>query len=127
MNKQTTLFLFLAAASLFLAGCATGRSGDNPFRERAQAEDIKVTITNLAFSDVTVWGVANGARRRLGTVTGTRETAFFLPVAYPSEVYLEIDLVAGPRCRTEAMLIGPGDHVELTIRAENPGMICGGR
>jgi len=84
-----------------------------------------VSINNLAFSDVTVWGVTNGSRRRLGNITAKGETDFTLPLGYPSELYLEIDLLAGPRCVTETMLVQPGDHVELTVRGDTANLVCG--
>jgi uncharacterized protein YceK len=125
MRLQVTYLSFLAAAALFLAGCASVRGADDPFAQKAGAEEVKVSITNLAFSDATVWGVTNGGRHRLGTVTGKRETAFYLPISYASEFYLEIDLLAGPRCRTESMMVAPGDHVELTIQGNIQNGLCG--
>jgi len=125
MRKPNHTLLLLALASPLLWSCATASRGDDPFQERAQSGQVRVSINNLAFSDVTVWGVTNGSRRRLGNITGKREADFTLPVSYASELYLEIDLLAGPRCRTETMLVQPGDHVELTVRGDAANLACG--
>jgi hypothetical protein len=113
-----------AAAAISFAGCA-GRGGAQRSADRYWEEDVKLFVTNLAFSDVTLYGITNGARTRLGTVIGKKEVVFTLPVRFPSEVYLEIDFLAGPRCFTERMMVDPGDHLDLTIQNENLAWRCG--
>ena len=126
MKLRLPRLIVAVAATALLASCAPGRGGSNPFsQERRAAEEIKVYITNVAFMDATVYGVINGARRRLGRVTGTRESVFTLPLKFPSEMYLEIDILAGPRCRTERIMVDPGDDLELVIRTDNPYLFCG--
>ncbi|MCJ7627437.1 MAG: hypothetical protein MUO50_03515 [Longimicrobiales bacterium] len=68
----------------------------------------------------------NGGRRRLGQITGKQENVFTLPLRIPSELYLEIDFLAGPTCLTERMVVDPGDHLELIIQNENLGWTCRG-
>ena len=116
----------LALATLvLLLGCAAGGRGDDPFSGDAARNEIKLSITNLAFNDATVYAYTGGARRRLGRVMGKRESVFTLPLDYTAEFYLEIDILAGPRCRTERTTVSPGDHLELVIQTSNPYLLCG--
>lgn len=123
--RQVGLVVTVASAT-FLAGCAAGRGGSNPFSADRGEQEVKIFITNLAFSDVTVHAVTNGGRRRLGQITGKKENVFTLPLRAPSEMYLEIDFLAGPTCLTERMVVDPGDHLELIIQNENLGWTCRG-
>ena len=113
-------------AATLLAACAPGRGGSDPFSQSRTVEGIKIYIDNVAFMDATVYGVINGARQRLGRVTGKTESVFTMPLKFPSEMYLEIDIMAGPKCRTERIIADPGDSLELVIRTDNPYMFCGG-
>jgi len=123
--RQTGLIVAVAAAT-FLAGCAAGGAKPDPLSEDRTKQEIKVYITNLAFMDATVYGVINGARRRLGRAAGKREVVLTMPLHFSSEMYMEIDILAGPKCRTERMVVDPGDHLELIIRTDNPNWSCGG-
>jgi hypothetical protein len=115
----------LALAALFLlAGCAAGGSRDNPFSESADRREIKLSITNLDFNEATVYAITSGSRQRVGRVMGKKEEEFILPLYSTSDFYLEIDILAGPRCRTERVTVQPGDHLELTIQTNNPYLIC---
>lgn len=114
------------AATAFLAGCAAGGGGANPFSADRYEPEIKIFVTSLAFADVTLYGVTNGGRRRLGQVTGKREVVFTMPFPAPSDLYLEIDFLAGPTCVTERMVVDPGDHLELIIQNENLSWTCRG-
>lgn len=120
------LILFAASATLF-TGCAAGGGESNPFSADQTQREIKIIIKNQAFMDATVYAVSTGGMRRLGQVTGKRETVFTMSWPGPSDLYLEIDILAGPRCRTERMLVDPGDEVELIIETDNPRWVCNGR
>ena len=88
---------------------------------------ITKTRERTAFMDATVYGVTDGGRRRLGRVTGKREMVFTMPLRTPSRMYLEIDIMAGPRCETERLIVDPGDQLELIIQHENANWRCYGR
>jgi hypothetical protein len=115
----------LAAAAL-VAGCAGKRSEVEAFPDPYADKDVKIFVTNLAFMDATIFGIANGGRTRLGRVTGKREHVFTLPMDFSSELYLEIDILAGPKCFTERMMVNPGDHLDLVIQNEGMHWRCGG-
>lgn len=119
--------VMMVAVATVAAGCATAGTNASPFEERHYDErEIKIFVTNLAFSDVTLYGFPNGARIRLGRVTGKQEEVFTMPLMAPADFYVEIDFLAGPTCITERMMIDPGDHLDLTIQNENLNWICRG-
>ena len=126
MNSRLPRLMVAVSAVVLLASCAPGRGGSDPFSNERAAGEIKVIITNLAFMDATVYGVLNGARQRLGRITGRRESVFTMPLRSPAEMYLEIEIRGGPRCRTERTTVHPGENLELVIQTDNPYMFCGG-
>jgi hypothetical protein len=107
----------LVATMLGLTGCASGGSGGEPFgQDLAERGEIEIKVVNMNFSDATVWALVNeGSRRRLGIVTGKREEIFTLPWTFSERLRIEFDLVAGPRCYTESLVVDPGDLLELQI------------
>jgi len=123
--KRLTAGALAALAAVFLVSCASAGGGSNPFREDNREKEIQVFITNLAFMDATVYGVTNGSRRRLGRVTGKRESQFSVPFPVTADFWLEVDILAGPKCRTERMSVSPGEHLELVIQTSNPYLFCG--
>jgi len=116
--RQTALISTVAAATL-LVGCVAGGGRSDSFLEDQAKNEVKIFVTNLAFMDATIWGHTLGGRHRLGRVTGKKEAVFTLNLPAPSEFYLEIDILAGPTCETERMMVDPGDHLELIIQNEN--------
>jgi len=124
MKSRLTALISTVAVATVLAGCAAGGGQSDRFSEDASEREIKVWVTNLAFMDATIYGVVNSGRRRLGRVPGKGEAILTMPFRAPSEMYLEIDLLAGPTCETERMTVDPGDHLELIIQNENAGWRC---
>lgn len=122
--RAQVLFVALVAATLALGCAAAAGPASDPFGGRTGEKEIKIFITNLAFLDATVYGLTNGARRRLGRVTGKKETVFTLPFTHSALFQLEVDIMAGPKCKTERMNVDPGDHLELVIRTDNPYLLC---
>ena len=114
-----------AIAAVLLVSCVSAGGGSNPFREENREKEIQVFITNLAFMDATVYGVTNGSRQRLGRVTGKRESQFSVYFPMTADFWLEVDILAGPKCRTERMTVSPGEHLELIIQTNNPYLFCG--
>jgi hypothetical protein len=125
MKRGRTIPQTAMAALALLVGCATGSRGSNPFAESPRSEqEVRVFVTNLSFQDATVWSVINGGRRRLGRVSVSKEEVFTVPLNHPAEMYLEVDILAGPRCITETLIVDPGDHLELQVNLNNPYLIC---
>ncbi len=117
-NRRNGWRAFLAAIVLGLAACASGSSssGDPFSQDPAERGEIEIKVINMNFSDATVWALVNeGRRQRLGIVTGKREEIFTLPWTFSERLRIEFDLVAGPRCYTESLVVDPGDLLELQI------------
>lgn len=117
----------LRAASLgsllFAAACASSgatRPAANPFSEElAGRSEVRIHVRNFNFADATVWAIAQeGRRQRLGIVTGKTDSVFTLPWTFSEPMRMEFDLLAGPRCLTEAMTVDPGDILELQISVD---------
>jgi hypothetical protein len=117
-NRGTGTRTLLMAMLLSLTACASGSSGSgDPFGEdRAERGEIEIKVVNLNFSDATVWAlIGGGGRQRLGVVTGKGEEIFTLPWTFSEPLRSEFDLLAGPRCTTESLVVDPGDLLELQI------------
>jgi hypothetical protein len=103
---------------LLLASCATVRGGENPFAGGGERDEIRIEVRNLNFNDATLWAIGDGVRRKLGVVSGKSDTAFTIPWRLPGPLSIEIDLLAGVRCRTRDLFTDPGDVIELQIDAD---------
>jgi hypothetical protein len=68
--------------------------------------------------DATLWALTPGTRKKLGVVTGKREQVFDVPWPHATDLSMEIDILSGPRCTTEALLVDPGDEIDLIIDME---------
>ncbi len=114
--------LALAGALLAMTACASGgpRRSGSPFSDDlAEREEVRISIQNRNFSDVTLWTlVRDGRRQRLGTVTGKSEAVFTVPWRFSEPMRIEFDFVAGPRCTTENIDVDPGDTLELQISTD---------
>jgi len=115
--KDLRIVPFLALILLLLAGgCSqnpppAGTSFGGAPRDRT----IRIHVTNLNFMDATLWALTPGTREKLGVVTGKREAIYTLPWRGYTDLKIEIDILAGPRCTTEALPVDPGDDIELII------------
>lgn len=119
---RLTLTGALLALGTALSACASGGPQDtgSPFSEDlAERQEVKISIQNRNFSDVTLWTlVRDGRRQRLGTVTGKTDAVFTLPWRFSDPMRIELDFVAGPRCTTENLDVDPGDTLELLISTD---------
>ena len=106
--------LALAALLLPLQGCALLRAGEDPFEERAAAEEIEILVRNNNFSQVTVYTARAGSGRRLGIVPGKGEATFKLRWTLP-DIRLRVRPLAGREFFTETLSVAPGELLELVI------------
>ena len=115
--KHLRIAPFLALILLFLAGGCTQNPppARNSFGGAPQDRSIRIFVTNLNFMDATLWALTPGTRKKLGVVTGKREAVYTLPWGNYTELKIEIDILAGARCTTEAIPVDPGDDIELII------------
>lgn len=105
---------------LLAAACASpgpARPATNPFSEElAERSEVRIHVRNFNFADATVWAIAQeGRRQRLGIVTGKTDSVFTMTWTFSEPLRMEFDLLAGPRCLTEALTVDPGDILELQI------------
>ena len=125
-RKPRTPILLLLFLSL---GCAGGPPpSETPFEGDARDRSIRIFVTNLNFMDATLWALTPGTRVKLGVVTGKRQGVFTLPWRFSTDLKIEIDILAGPRCTTEPLPVDSGDDIELIIDVEMLNSpLCGGQ
>jgi hypothetical protein len=112
-------------SAMVLGGCQTGRELSDPFSDAGpRSNSVTVYVTNLAFSDATLYAVTTGTRHQLGRVTGKQEAVFTMPLPFPTVMFIEIDLMAGPKCFTDQLTVDPGDEFELIVRNEGANVYC---
>lgn len=109
---------FSAAAAfvgiLIITACASGPSTD-PFDQSAGS--VSIEVQNHNFLDATIYAIAPGVRRRLGTVTGKGEDVFNLRWDFAQPLRLTIDLLASGSCTTRELLVNPGEIVQLVVES----------
>ncbi len=113
----------LVGALLAATACASGggpqRSGSPFSSDLRERNEVRIHVLNHNFSDATVWTlVRDGRRSRLGIVTGKDEAAFTVPWRFSEPLRIQFDLVAGPRCTTENIMVDPGDELEMQIAVD---------
>lgn len=116
MHGRTHLSARWAAPALLLllGACALpGRS--DPFVAQDGPRNVTLHVRNLNFSEVTLWAVARTGRRRLGTISGKQDSVYSLTWRVSEPLQIEMDLLAGPRCWTEELMIDAGDILDLEI------------
>jgi hypothetical protein len=104
---------------LVFAGCAstTSSSSDDPFSgSQARPSSVRIIVQNMNFADARLYAVRRGARTRLGTVGGNRDSDFTMRWGFSDVMRIEINLLAGPTCTTPEIMVDPGDVLELQIQ-----------
>jgi hypothetical protein len=119
IRPRTTRFL-TAALLLVTVGCGgggrpIGSAVGDPFSGDNMATEIRVRVRNSNFYDATITGLSDAGRRRLGTVGGNQTAVFTMPWTFTGAFRVEIDLLAGPTCTTEAISVSPGETVDIDI------------
>jgi hypothetical protein len=101
------------------AGCAAmGLGAQDPFAGDGERELVRIHVRNLNFSEANLWAVSPSGRRRLGTVTGKGDAVYTIPWNFSERLQIEIDLLAGPRCITDPLIVDPGDELQLQIEVQ---------
>lgn len=104
---------------LLVAACATAGSGDSPFgRGGDRPDSILLRVRNVNFADARLYTIRSGTSRKLlGSVNGKQDAEFTVSWPFSEPLRIEIDLLAGPSCTTEALYVDPGDVLELQIES----------
>jgi hypothetical protein len=115
MTLSASVAVALTAAAL--TGCASAARPDSatPFTEAARPTSVQILVNNRNFSDARLYTIRRGGREFLGIVGGKQEGTFRVDWAFPDELEIEINLLAGPTCRTEKLPVDPGDILDLMI------------
>lgn len=113
-RRSATSALLLSVA---LAGCASGGAGgsDSPFARGDRPNSVRIEVLNLNFQEARLYALRDHERVSLGTVGGKQERTFTLPWNLHQDLRIEINLLAGPTCTTEALPVQAGDILELQI------------
>ncbi len=118
----------LALMALFIVGCGGTRAAqsDEPFSSTGRPPRIRLLVQNRNFADARLYAIRRGSRDALGIVGGKQDAEFTLDWVTSEDLQIEIDMLAGPRCRTEALQVDPGDILELQIDVVfNRSATCG--
>jgi hypothetical protein len=106
----------LATLILGLSACASaGQSDSREAFASAQPTTVRIIVQNRNFQDARLYTYRRGRRAFLGVVVGKRDQDFVINWDFPDPMYIEIDMLAGPKCFTEELLVDPGDVLELQI------------
>lgn len=104
---------------LGLAGCV--KNFPNPFdRSAAASESVELYVDNQNFNDVRLFKLGPGGRESVGYVTGRSSETLTVSWRQTSDIRFEIEVLAGPSYRTNAVTASPGDRLQLYIR-DSPG------
>lgn len=97
-------------------GCGGRIPASDPFD--GSAGTLIIEVQNQNFLDATIYAIAPGIRRRLGTVTGKADGEFRMAWNFANPLRLTIDLLAGASCTTNQLLVGPGEVVQLVVESD---------
>ena len=113
MNSRRFSVTVACLGILMLAACGGQMPSADPFDRSAGS--LTIEVQNQNFLDATIYAIAPGLRRRLGTVTGKGDEVFNLQWDFTKPLRLNIDLLAGGSCNTRELLVNPGEVVQLVV------------
>jgi hypothetical protein len=125
-SRAGSLRLQAALVALLLAapGCFVfnrNKAGRQPTVDVPESE-IALSITNHNYLDVVVYVLHDGLRTRVGTVTGSSSTVFFLParlLGQAREIELYGDAIGNETyARTERLIVQRGQYIEWTLETD---------
>ncbi|HET9948628.1 MAG TPA: hypothetical protein VFQ22_06885 [Longimicrobiales bacterium] len=123
-RARTASRLWALALALGAAACASGGSGGEGDPFSGGTREIRIRVNNQNFYDASLTAISDTGRRRLGDVGGNQSATFTLPWSFVSGLRIEIDLLAGPTCVSDPIVVDPGDTVVLDIRPDLDRLIC---
>ena len=84
--------------------------------------EIALNVTNHNYLDVVVYVLHDGIQTRVGTVTGSSSTVFFLPtrlLGQGREIQLYGDAIGNDSyARTEIIVVQRGQYIEWTLETD---------
>lgn len=114
-------FLLLAAPACFLFN-----RGHQPADESVQADpsesEVALNVTNHNYLDVVVFVLHDGQRTRVGMVSGSSSTVFFLPIrllGQGREIRLYGDAIGNDSYAvTDVLVVQRGQYIEWTLETD---------
>ena len=121
--RSSALAGAFAAALLAVSACFLHRSKTtSESAVQATATEIALRVTNHNYLDVVIYVLHDGQRTRVGTVTGSSSTVFFLPphlLGQGSEIQLLGDPIGSPDfARTETFVVQAGQYIDWTLETD---------
>jgi hypothetical protein len=112
--------LLLAAPACFVFNRGS-KAAPSPVIDAPEGE-IALTVTNHNYLDVVIYVLHDGLQTRVGTVTGSSSTVFFLPVrllGLGREIELYGDAIGNDAyARTERLVVQRGQYIEWTLETD---------
>ena len=106
----------LVMAVLVASACASSGEWDGEgVYPSLRPTTVRIIVQNRNFADARLYTHRRGTRSMLGTITGKTDRNFIVDWDQTDPMYIEIDMVAGPKCFTQEMQVDPGDILELQI------------
>ncbi len=111
--------LLLATSSCFIFNHG---KGDRPPAVPVAEGEIALTVTNHNYLDVVVYVLHDGLQTRVGTVTGSSSTVFFLParlLGLGREIRLLGDAIGNDAyTSTDILVVQRGQYIEWTLETD---------
>src|SRR5690349_13710197 len=112
------LALLLSACFLFNRG---KKAAPTPAVDVPEGE-VALNVTNHNYLDVVVYVLHDGIQTRVGTVTGSSSTVFFLParlLGSGREIQLYGDAIGNDSyARTDVLVVQRGQYIEWTLETD---------
>ncbi len=122
LRVETALVFLLFAAP----ACFVFNRGNKPDTQSAAIDvpegEIALNVTNHNYLDVVVYVFHDGQRTRVGTVTGSSSTVFFLPtrlLGQGREIRLIGDAIGSDAYAvTDVLIVQRGQYIEWTLETD---------
>jgi len=113
--------LFLAAPACFIFNRENKAAASSPEIKVPEGE-IALSVTNHNFLDVVIYVLHDGVQTRVGMVTGSSSTVFFLParlLGQGREIQLFGDAIGNDTyARTDILVVQAGQYIEWTLETD---------
>jgi len=122
MKVFRTSFLASLLGTLLLAVAISASAQEAPKKasEKAEKSVIKLMVENNNYLDMHIYGMRDGYYRSLGVVTGLSKAELTIPetlLTPGSDFQILADPIGGTLSyQTEAIVMGTGTEVDLTIQ-----------
>src|SRR5882724_6797921 len=113
--------LLFAAPACFIFNRENKTAASSPAISAPEGE-VALSVTNHNYLDVVVYVLHDGLQTRVGTVTGSSSTVFFLParlLGQAREIRLYGDAIGSDAyVRTDILVVQRGQYIEWTLETD---------